>query len=324
MIKGTAYFGNRFINHFEMDAKDIKSAGCSAILHTFSENDFKFYKDSMKEIVRVSKEKGLEVYAGPWGVGKVFGGEAFSDFLTNNIDEMEVIENGEKRGIACLYSEKFREYMKSWIDGAVYIGADIIFLDEPHWYIAGWFGEKDHWGCRCKRCQKRFKEKYSYEMPLEQNDDVLEFKADGIFDFSKFLCSYSRGKGVKTAVCLLPSDRPRDIELYERIAALDTVDILGTDPYWVWGNTTFDVEDYVTKYTKLIKDLCTKYGKESEIWIQNFRITMENEKEVERALEIMKEMGIDRIMSWAYRGSYGMSSLACSNPDNIWEIFKKL
>jgi hypothetical protein len=323
MIKGTAYFGNRFVNHFERDAEEIAAAGCKVVLHTFSENDFKFYKDSLKEMTEVSKKHGLEVYFGPWGVGKVFGGEAFSDFLTNNVDEMEVIENGEKRGIACLYSEKFREFMKSWVDGAVYAGADVIFIDEPHWYIAGWFSEKDHWGCRCHRCQKKFKEDYGYEMPLEQSEDVLEFKADGVYNFTRFICDYAKEKGVRTSVCLLPSDREKDLRLYEKVAKLGSVDILGTDPYWVWPNANFDVLEYVEKYTKMIKDLCDKYNKTSEIWIQNFRIPADKENEVKIALDIFKKYNIDKVLSWGYRGSYGMSSLRCENPENIWRMFKE-
>lgn len=323
MKKGTAYFGNRYINHFEEDIRDIKTAGCNVILHTFPEYDMKFYLETMKKIVGISKENGLETYMNPWGVGKVFGGEAFSDFLTNHIDDMEVIENGERRGIACLYSENFREYMKSWIDAAVYAGADVIFIDEPHWYIAGWFNEKDHWGCCCERCKARFKSTFGYEMPVQINNDILEFKKDGIFDFIKFMSGYCRDKGVKSAVCFLPSDRKQDLELYEKTASLDTIDILGTDPYWIWDNVSFDVEEYVEKYTRMIKMLCARHNKESEIWVQNFRVTPEREAEVKKALEIIKSHNIDRVMSWAYRGSYAMSSLACANPENVWKIFKE-
>lgn len=323
MKKGTAYFGNRYINHFKEDIKDVKAAGCSIILHTFPEYDMKFYLDTVKELVGVSKENGLEVYVNPWGVGKVFGGEGFSDFLTNNIEDMEVIENGEKRGIACLYSENFRKFIRSWIDAAVYVGADVIFIDEPHWYIAGWFNEKDHWGCRCERCKKRFRNEYGYEMPVEINDDILTFKMEGILDFMKFMSSYAREKDVKTAVCLLPSDKKRDLELYEKTASLNTVDILGTDPYWIWDNFSIDFREYVGKYTSMIKNLSNKYNKESEIWIQNFRVTQDREDEVREALEIIKSYDIDRVLSWGYRGSCVMSSLACSNPDNIWDMFRK-
>jgi len=47
----------------------VVEAGCNTVLHTFSENGLRFYQETMCEIVRSSKERGLEVYIDPQGVG---------------------------------------------------------------------------------------------------------------------------------------------------------------------------------------------------------------------------------------------------------------
>jgi alpha/beta superfamily hydrolase len=82
-LKGELYekwyciFWKQVCRPFQGRPKKIKDAGCSIILHPFPEYDMKFYLETMKEIVSISKENGFEVYMNPWRVGKVFGGEGF-------------------------------------------------------------------------------------------------------------------------------------------------------------------------------------------------------------------------------------------------------
>ena len=86
MIKGVSYFGVRSPKHAISDMQSIKAAGFNAVLHTWSEEDQQYYYDTMKEIVDRSAELGLTVYVNPWGVGRVFGGEAYSELTARNHD----------------------------------------------------------------------------------------------------------------------------------------------------------------------------------------------------------------------------------------------
>ena len=61
---------------------DLAARGYSGVLHTFSENDFAYYRGTMREIVEASHDAGLTVQASPWGLGRTFGGEAESRFVT--------------------------------------------------------------------------------------------------------------------------------------------------------------------------------------------------------------------------------------------------
>ena len=49
--------------------EDLARRGFTGVLHTFSENDFYYYRDHMRRVVEVSHEAGLEVQVNPWGVG---------------------------------------------------------------------------------------------------------------------------------------------------------------------------------------------------------------------------------------------------------------
>ncbi|RKX53392.1 MAG: hypothetical protein DRP25_00415, partial [Thermotoga sp.] len=122
MKYGVSYFGNRILKHVEEDMKELKEIGFDVIVHTFSENDHKFYFRTMKDIVKLTRDLGMEVWIDPWGVGGVFGGEAFSNFLIENPSEWQITNRGRAVGSACFNSPKFREYMKRWLEAAVETG----------------------------------------------------------------------------------------------------------------------------------------------------------------------------------------------------------
>jgi hypothetical protein len=85
MLKtGVSYYGNRMPWHAAKDLEDIKRHHCDFVLHTFSEEDMDFYFGTMQRIIDMSHKLCLEVYLDPWAVGKVFGGETYSEFILKN------------------------------------------------------------------------------------------------------------------------------------------------------------------------------------------------------------------------------------------------
>src|SRR2546423_3878780 len=87
---GCSYFGVRIVRHVRRDLADLAARGFSGVLHTFSENDFAYYRGTMREIVEASHDVGLTVQASPWGLGRTFGGEAESRWGTFHPEEGQV------------------------------------------------------------------------------------------------------------------------------------------------------------------------------------------------------------------------------------------
>src|SRR5690625_7294101 len=96
---GTSYFGNRMIQHVKKDLEELKTKGFTDILHTVSENDLKFYRGTMKEIIQLSKSMGFTVTVSPWSIGLVFGGEAFSEFHIHYPEACQVTQRSEERSV---------------------------------------------------------------------------------------------------------------------------------------------------------------------------------------------------------------------------------
>ncbi|MBN2224855.1 MAG: hypothetical protein JW765_09300 [Deltaproteobacteria bacterium] len=322
---GVSYFGSRDPRHLRQDMKDIAAHHCNFVVHTFSEADYYFYTKAMKEAVAVSHDMGLDVYLDPWGVGGVFGGEAFSRFVMENPEQCQRQADGSALPCACLNREAFRAFMKKWVDAAVDTGADCLFWDEPHFYIprAVWRGAQrpDEWACTCEACRELFKRRFGYTMPKIMNGDIVLFRDESIVSFFAEMTGYAKGKGVKNALCVLPDENPLiGISSWEKLAAVPGVDIFGTDPYWiVFGKP---VEDYVRTAAKKIAALSARYGKEPQMWVQAYGVPAGREKEVAQAVRVIADEGIRNIAAWSYRGGAPMN-LASANPERVWEVLGK-
>src|SRR3989339_167925 len=96
MLKlGVSYFGSRIQRHVKEDMADIVKHNCNFVVHTLSETDMEFYQGTMRQIVDISREAGLEIWIDPWAVGGTFGGETYSRFVAENLDAREISAKGE-------------------------------------------------------------------------------------------------------------------------------------------------------------------------------------------------------------------------------------
>ncbi len=278
-------------------------------MHTLSENDVEYYLDTMKNIVNLSKEYGFEVYLDPWGVGRIFGGEAYSKFLLLNDDARLVTKDGVKGYGACMNNPKTLSFIKSWIEAAAYVGGDYVFWDEPHFSP---LTNKD--GCFCEICRARFRELFGKGMDLAKAEELTKFRGITKLTFLREVIDHATKLGLKNVLCLLPHDE--DIT-WEEYASLEHLDVFGTDPYWVLHPTGFEswMEDKVQKVANLAK----KHGKESEIWIQNFKVKKGEEYLIKKVVDTCKKYGINRVSAWSYKGTYYMSYIRSEDPQKVWQ-----
>jgi hypothetical protein len=328
MKLGVAYHDVRNPDHVREDLEDMVAHHCNFVVHTFSEADLIFYRRAMKEIVKASHDLGLEVYVDPWAVGGVFGGEALSRFVAERLADRQVLADGSSVPAACMESAEFRAFMKRWIEAAAEIGSDVAFWDEPHFFVrdlmAGASGRE--WACRCPTCRELFQERHGRAMPEEMDGDVIAFREATLVGFFSELCDHAKTCGMKNALCVLPQeDARRGVSSWDSLAALPSLDIFGTDPYWAfWGQP---LEPYVRETTRKAKAITEQYGLELQMWVLAFLIQEGREDEVIRAAEIFYEEGVRNIAAWSYGGggwTYARSVNAAKVWENLGQVFGRL
>ena len=319
---GVSYFGVRNPQHFQRDLDAIARLGFTYIVFTFSENDHRFYQGSVAEFVRLTQERGLRAYVDPWGVGGVFGGEAFTERGAWDLEGQQRRSDGRPLPLLCPSSDEARIYLSRWIDTvADVLRADAIFWDEPHFYLPfGAARAQGLWACCCARCKERFTSVYDKPFPCRETPDVRHAKQAAIADLLADLTTMAGEKGLRNIVCLLTDpDTLDDLESkWEPYAAMAHIDVLAADPYPLWHG-----RDVATTrvFCEALQRLGSRYGKATQMWVQGFRVPQDAAPMLGQEMRLMAACGIRDIAMWSYLATAYMSSHACVQPEHVWGVF---
>ena len=324
MLKlGVSYYGNRIPWRVKEDLQDIRQAGCTYVVHTFSEEDLEFYQGAMAEIVGASHELKLEVWLDPWGVGQAFGGETYSSLIAKQLSLRQVSSRGESLAIACPNQPAFQEYLLKWIKVAASLKADVLFWDEPHFFI---YPEPEGdvlpalWACCCPACQAKFQKKFGQPLPNRMTPEVRAFKEESLVEVTRLLCDATLKEGLRSGVCLLPFENSSTVNDWNKVASLPSLHILGTDPYWKPHQK--DVASYVGRFAKRVASLAKEFHKEGQLWILNFNIPKGEEAMIRVALEAGYAQGIRNFAAWSYYGA-AYIHLKSEDPSAVWNTLSQ-
>lgn len=295
---------------------DLAARGYSGVLHTYSENDLEYYRGTMREIVEASHAVGLTVQVSPWGLGRTFGGEAESRFVTFHPEECQVLDDGRRVAGACLNSPVYRAFCKEWADAVLEDGVDAVFWDEPAWMVPWHVGVDDptRWSCICDRCAERF----GGPVPAELTPEVRAFREASVVDFLREMLAHVAERGGKNTVCLLPSTEGlQGISDWNMVASLPGLHTFATDPYWKHWNEP--AGPFVRRFAKLLRETCERHGVASQLWLPSFGLTADEIPELEAAIEGAREEGVEDLWTWGYEACGNMTRLATPDAPLVWE-----
>jgi N-acetylmuramic acid 6-phosphate etherase len=313
---GCSYFGVRIPRHVRRDMADLTARGYTGVLHTFSENDLAYYRDTMAEIVAISHAAGLAVQASPWGLGRTFGGEAESRWVAFHPEECQVLDDGRRVAAACLNSSAYRAFCKEWADWVLECGVDSVFWDEPAWVVPEHVGVDDpaRWTCRCERCAERF----GAEIPAERTPEVQAFREASVVDFLREMLAHVAARGGASAICLLPAtEGTQGLADWDAVASLPGLATLVTDPYWKhWDEAA---GPFVRRFARLLRETADRHGVAAQLWVPSFGLDRADIPELEDAVAAAREEGVDDLWTWGYEACGHMSHLATPDAPFVWE-----
>jgi hypothetical protein len=326
---GVSYYGINYPEHAEKDFKEMINHNCNAVVLALSEFDIDFWFPNIVEITKVAKNLGLKVYLDTWGIGKWFGGEPPSVFLTNNPGNRQVSAfTNEPLPAACFNTKAFRDYFYGLCEKlATEVEADGFFWDEPHYalpksYASLTGGAGDDWSCRCPVCQQKFKDLYGYEMPRTLTKEVIAFRENEALEI------------LKRASELIKEIRPENRIVCCVHATINTYYVKEFRGYDDWDKVgkvkTFDVfsttilnynlpRSYFKSITQRTVDIAKKYGKGSQRWLMGYFNEPENLEEIKDIAHLYNDMGVESLFAWTYRGGHG-TVLAAPRALELWDM----
>ena len=316
-VFGISYFGVRNPEWVRLDMQRIRDAGFTHVLHTWSEEDLHYYGDTMAELVALTKSLGLGVYVNPWGIGRVFGGEAYSELTARNPAMAQVDSLGKPRCAACPNHPDFRTYMQRWVKTVCASDADSVFWDEPHFDFTK--GSLDVWCCRCETCQRLYFARHGQGLPHVLTPELKAFREDSLIGFLEEMTSLVTQLGKRNSVCMLPPWFPAGLDDWSRVAALPCVDEIGSDPYWEKNTPLSEVEPTYRSTSQKVLDVATAHGKDAQMWIKNYHIVAGTEPAIELATRASWDAGIRNLFAWSYLGSSYLSWLRSDDPQLTWK-----
>ncbi len=313
---GVSYFGVRIPRHARRDLEDIAARGYTAVLHTFSENDLAYYRGTMAEIVAGSHELGLEVQMCPWGVGRTFGGEAESRWVTFHPEACQVLDDGRRVATGCLNNPAYRAFCKEWADAALEAGTDYVFWDEPHWTVPEHVGidDPERWACVCQICA----ELSGLDLTQGLTPEVQQFRERSIVDFLGEVTAHVASSGGKNTICLLPlTDGPHGVSDWDSVASLPDLSVLATDPYW--KNFDEPADSFVGRFARLLADTSARHDVTAQMWLPSFGLTRDDIPDLEAAIAATHAAGVDDVWTWGYEACGHMTHLGTPDSPLVWE-----
>ena len=326
---GVAYHGNRMLSHAIADMHEIARADMDIVVHMLSHTDWERHDRVMKDIFAASEDAGLEVWVDNWGIGGAPGDK--SHFLGYHPEAHTVLGNGELHpSQICLNSPAYRQFVKDWIDEVASIGGKTIFWDEPHIPTVRTPDKNDFFSaCMCPVCQKMFEERFGKKMPKIMDKDVSKFNNETLVEFHDFVGSYAKAAGMNNVICIMPyqlagigletkGEKESLLAMdVSEICAAESIDNIGTDPYWYGNKDIANPYEYVYNSTKTCVDVANRFGKDHNIWIQAYNAPSGREDEIITATEAAYDAGARTILAWGFRGCES-NNYRSSNPERSW------
>jgi hypothetical protein len=157
-------------------------------------------------------------------------------------------------------------------------------------------------------------------MPLAETEKVKDFKRRCIRNLLLELSRYSASKGLKNALTLLPSDPDWFLDT---MAKDKSIHMMGGEAYFEEHERPKNIHRHATTRTRIMARWAEKYKKPLLMWVRGHKIDKGHEKDVVPAIRGCVEAGAQYVALWGFEGCKHVSSIACADPDKVWNLTGK-
>lgn len=302
MRTGISYMSHHNPKHIETDIIEMLDLRIDDLLVAMQENDFIHFPGKTQFTPKIAQEYGLRPIAILWGAFNLFGGGRSSHFLLEHPKCFQQTRDGGHLPAGCYNNPLFVRHIQSLIDRVAELGFTAYFIDEP----------KPLHDCFCAACQQQFAAWYDGALLTASAPVLAEFRQRCVVEYIRRIADYCKQTHpeLETMLCLMPEERT----LWQAAAAIDSLDNLGTDIYWL--NNDRDVEEMKPLIDEMAATAAGA-GKVHHEWLQCFNARAGQERRVLEQGEILVREQPDALYVWAWQGQIGTSE-TCADPAKAW------
>ncbi|HLH62369.1 MAG TPA: hypothetical protein VKV20_11855 [Ktedonobacteraceae bacterium] len=279
----------------KQDFEQIRSAGASSILYTIHEQEEQRLQRDMERGLRQAQDAGLKVHVSPGRHGNLFAGPSFvPSWYTFRHPQSRVMDrHGRYHDITCFNHQSFRSWLFKEIEHYLTsYPVNGILIDEPRGLEVT---------CFCSVCRAL----------CPDVTDIQRFRRRSMIEFLGELCSCVKrvDSNIKTTIVLLPQDTSQ----IEDIATISDLDTIGCHLFWNLLNE--DVTS-VGQWSQELVTIARRQGKRSQLWLQNFNLDEESQKELDTAFTQILSADPDELGCYYFWRNN-------ANPLSVWQETKK-
>lgn len=280
----------------KQDFHQIRAAGAGSIVYAIHEHEDLRWPRDLARGLNQAQDAGLKVHLSLGRYGNLFAGPSHvPSWYTFRHPQSRVMDrHGRYHEISCFNHESFRAWLFKTIEHylSTYPINGVLF-DEPRSLDVT---------CFCSVCRAL----------CPDVTDLQRFRRRSLIDFLGELCACVKrvDTHIKTTVVLLP----QDMYQLDELAALPHLDTLGCHLFW--SLLREDVSK-VEAWGRNVVEATRRHEKRSQLWLQNFSLDEQAEKQMESAFAQLLSAEPDELGCYYYWRNN-------ANPDSVWQKTRDL
>jgi hypothetical protein len=273
------------------DFEHIRASGATSIVYAIHEQEEQRWPRDFERGLRIAQDVGLKVHLSLGRFGNLFAGPVFmpSWYTFQHPQSLVKDRHGRVHDMTCFNHESFRSwffdeveyYLKNYpING--------IMLDEPR---------APDITCFCSVCRAL----------CPDITDLQHFRRRSMIDFLNglFSCVKRVDEHARTSIVLLP----QDLYLIEELTSIAALDSIGCHLFWqLLGTDVSAVEEWGQQVVEAVRNT----GKRSQLWLQNFNLSTDDEAQLEPAFSGLLRAEPDEIACYYFWRNN-------ERPEEVWQ-----
>lgn len=243
--------------------------GFSALFLGCYEDDLHWRAEEIAGVIRRARAQQLEVFASPWGYGKVLDPDPAvpSLYVETHPQALQVDSRGRRVPKACPNNPYFLEWFSSNMRTLAWMLEVTGFLwDEPSFHYS-----RGTWACRCEYCQRLYHASLSADMPRDLSEKVVGFREHSLVMFLLAAAAAVQSVDFKLQSLVMPAPMMPGTPVHGgtgdwgALAACSACDALSLFVPWQHNNVPMGqaIRELQTEGSKQTE----KYGKRLILWI---------------------------------------------------------